>query len=65
MFQFRTDDKQDSKEVFEALYGKEIPKQDLLTIERNITGFFGLLLKIDRSLNINDNLSQNLRKESQ
>lgn len=36
------------KQVFENLYGKPLSGQELFDIERNLKGFFDLLIKIDQ-----------------
>jgi len=38
------------KEVFERLYKRELSKQELFEIQRNMIGFFETLVKLDKKL---------------
>ena len=40
-----------NKEVFERLYKRELSKQELFEIQRNMTGFFETLVKLDQKIN--------------
>ena len=39
-----------NKEVFERLYKRELSKQELFEINRNLIGFFETLIKLDKKL---------------
>ncbi|EKE06077.1 MAG: hypothetical protein ACD_19C00087G0003 [uncultured bacterium] len=39
-----------NKEVFERLYRRELSKQELFEIQRNMIGFFETLIKLDKKI---------------
>lgn len=39
-----------NKEVFEKLYKRELSKQELFEINRNLTGFFETLIRLDKKI---------------
>lgn len=41
-----------NKEVFESLYKRELSKQELFEIQRNMTGFFEVLIRLDKKIKL-------------
>lgn len=48
-----------NRQIYEKLYGRSLAEQELFNIKRNLTGFFTILMKMDKQQRKNSNEQSN------